>query len=108
MAQFDVHRNPGRNRVAIPFVVIVQSRRFDAHARRLVAPLLAATMPEASHYPELAPRFRIEGQEVVLDPLQLQTVPREVLGPVVASLADDAVSGRIIAAIDIVLSTSAG
>lgn len=108
MAQFDVHRNPGRNRLAIPFVIVVQPRRFDAHARRLVAPLLAAALPAAARYPELAPRFRIEGQEVVLDPLQLQTVPREVLGPVIASLADDAASSRIIAAIDVVLSTSAG
>jgi toxin CcdB len=108
MAQFDVHRNPGRNRVAIPFVVILQSRRFDAHARRLVAPLLATSMPETARYPEVAPRFRIEDQEVVLDPLQLQTVPREVLGPVIASLADDAASSRIIAAVDVVLSTTAG
>ncbi|MBP0465072.1 CcdB family protein [Roseomonas sp. PWR1] len=108
MAQFDVHRNPGRLKDAIPFVVIVQSRRFDAHARRLVAPLLAADAAGADRYPDLAPRFTIEGRGVVLDPLQLQTVPREVLGPRVASLAADAHAARIIAAIDAVLSTSAG
>lgn len=108
MAQFDVHRNPGRHRDAIPFVVVVQSRRFDGHARRLVAPLLAATPLEAGRYPELAPRFVVDGQRVILDPLQLQTVPRDILGPVVASLAGDTDSSRIIAAIDVVLSTSAG
>lgn len=108
MAQFDVHRNPGRNRAAIPFVVVVQSSRFEAHARRLVAPLLAESGPRAAHYPSLAPRFEIGGQRVVLDPLQLQTVPREVLGPALASLAEDADAGRILAAIDLVLSTSAG
>jgi toxin CcdB len=108
MAQFDVHRNPGRQRESIPFVVVVQSRRFDGHARRLVAPLIAAALPAAELYPELAPRFVIEGQRVVLDPLLLQTVPREVLGPVIASLAADADAARIVAAIDVVLATSAG
>lgn len=108
MAQFDVHRNPGRHRDAIPFVVVVQSRRFDGHARRLVAPLIAATLREGGLYPELAPRFDVDGQRVILDPLQLQTVPHDVLGPVVTSLAGDADSARIIAAIDVVLSTSAG
>jgi toxin CcdB len=108
MAQFDVHRNPGRHRDAIPFVVVVQSGRFDGHERRLVAPLLAASLPEADRFPELAPRFVVDGQRVILDPLQLQTVPRDVLGPAIASLAADADAARIIAAIDVVLSTSAG
>jgi toxin CcdB len=108
MALFDVHRNPGRHRDAIPFVVVVQSHGFDGHARRLVAPLLAGSLPGADLYPELAPRFVIDGQHVILDPLQLQTVPRDVLGAVIASLAGDADAARIIAAIDVVLSTSAG
>ncbi|HEY4254632.1 MAG TPA: CcdB family protein [Roseomonas sp.] len=106
MPQFDVHRNPGRNRIAVPFVVVVQSRCFDGHARRLVAPLLATGMAGSASFPELVPRFHIEGQDVVLDPLQLQTVPRDQLGPAIASLAEDAAASRIIAAIDIVLATS--
>ncbi len=108
MAKFDVHRNPGRHRDAIPFVVVVQSRRFDVHARRLVAPSMAATPLESGRYPDLAPRFIVDGQRVILDPLQLQTVPRDLLGPGVATLADDADSSRIVAAIDAVLSTSTG
>lgn len=108
MAQFDVHRNPGRNREAIPYVVVVQSRRFDGHARRLVAPLLAAGVAGASGYPEMAPRFEVEENPVILDPLQLQTVPTVALGAPVASLADDRHATRIIAAIDVVLSTSHG
>jgi hypothetical protein len=28
--QLDVHRNPGRNQRAIPFVVVIQSNRFRA------------------------------------------------------------------------------
>jgi toxin CcdB len=108
MAQFDVHRNPGRNRDAIPYVVVVQSRRFDGHARRLVAPLLAAGAAGASSYPEMAPRFDIEGRSVILDPLQIQTVPAATLGAPVASLAEDRHSSRIVSAIDVVLSTSHG
>lgn len=108
MAQFDVHRNPGRNRDAIPYVVVVQSRRFDGHARRLVAPLLAAGAVGAGSYPEMAPRFEINGSTVILDPLQLQTVPAAALGAPLASLADDQHASRIISAIDVVLSTSHG
>lgn len=108
MAQFDVHRNPGRNRAAIPFVVVVQSQRFDGYARRLVVPLLAASVAEAKRYPDIAPRFRILGAEVVLDPLQLQSVPRTALGEAVASLSDEASASAIMAAIDLVLTRAWG
>jgi hypothetical protein len=40
MAQFDVHRNPGRHRDSIPFVVIVQSTLYDDYRRRVVVPLV--------------------------------------------------------------------
>jgi len=40
MAQFDVHRNPGRTRTGTPYFVIVQSRRFDGYPRRVVVPLV--------------------------------------------------------------------
>lgn len=40
MAQFDVHRNVGPHKAVIPYVVIVQSRRFDRARQRVVIPLL--------------------------------------------------------------------
>jgi toxin CcdB len=40
MAQFDVHRNTGKQREAIPYVVIVQSSLFDSYRRRVVIPLV--------------------------------------------------------------------
>ncbi len=40
--QLGVHRNSGRNKAVIPFVVVVQSNRFRQAARRVVVPLLAA------------------------------------------------------------------
>jgi hypothetical protein len=44
MAQFDVHRNKGALRDAIPFVVIVQSAQFDGYRRRVVVPLVRDTL----------------------------------------------------------------
>jgi toxin CcdB len=97
----DVHRNPGRQQRAVPFVVVVQSNRFRASARRVVVPLVAA---EAFGQPDsdFGPHFVIEGQSVVLDPLQITNVPRDALGPPVMSLAVE--DGRIITAIDALLS----
>lgn len=40
MAQFDVHRNTGRLRATIPYVVLVQSALYDRYKRRLVVPLV--------------------------------------------------------------------
>jgi toxin CcdB len=45
MAQFDVHRSPGRRRRDVPFVVIIQSAWFDNLPTRMVVPLLSVTKP---------------------------------------------------------------
>jgi toxin CcdB len=103
MAQFDVHANPGRLRVEAPFLVVVQSSRFDASETRLVVPLLSRSGAGPN---EIAPRFRVAGADVVLSPLQMFSIVASRLGPVVASLADDASAGRIIAAIDEVITTA--
>jgi toxin CcdB len=44
----------------------------------------------------------IGGKEVVLDPLQITNVPRDLLGPPVASLANE--DNRVINALDALLS----
>ena len=98
MAQFDVHRNAGRNARAVPFLIVVQSQRWYAYPTRLVLPLLqVGDQPNDS---DLTPLFRIEGIDVVPNPLQMFYVPAKLLGPVVASLADDREATRIIGAID--------
>jgi toxin CcdB len=99
--QLDVHRNPGRNKSVIPYVVVVQSNRFREASRRVVVPLLAA---EAFGTPDsdVGPHFAIEGRTVVLDPLQIANVPASVLGPAVASLISE--DDRIVRALDILLS----
>jgi len=103
MAQFDVYKNPGRQREAVPFVVSLQNRRFDHWATRFVAPLLlrrlAGTEP---HY--VAPHFTVSGQEVVLDVFNLAAIPANRLGAPVAALADDDSRSKIFRAIDELIS----
>jgi toxin CcdB len=48
MARFDIHRNPGRLRDTVPFVVIVQSAMFNRYNRRLVVPVVKASNLSAS------------------------------------------------------------
>ncbi len=99
MSQFDVHRNPGRNQLAIPYVVIVQSAAFDKLSRRLVIPLLAeAEAPVKIPYSGATPCIAIEGQRLVLNPFEMVSVEIARLGPKVASLADD--GDVIISALD--------
>lgn len=99
MAQFDVHRNPGRHTDTIPFVVVVQSAQFDDYRRRVVVPLvrtskLGATTP----FPAFNPVFRVGGMKVTLHPLEMVSIPVEQLGPSVASLANE--GQAIIGALD--------
>jgi|SRR5215467_3378699 len=107
MAQFDVHANKGQNRASIPFVVIIQSARFDESRTRLVAALRAAPAGPLADA-TLTPPFTIAGKRVILDPLQIVAVPRSSLGRVVASLADDKSNSAIINAIGAVITRAYG
>ena len=98
MAQFDVHRNPGRHRDSIPFVVIVQSSLYDDYRRRVVVPLVSKTSLGKVANPRFNPTFRIKGMSVVLHPLEIVSVAREHLGEQVGSLAEE--GDRIVAALD--------
>jgi toxin CcdB len=99
--RLNVHRNPGRNQLVIPFVVVVQSNRFRESARRVVVPLLSAAefgLPDS----DVGPHFVIAGRRVVLDPRQITHLPRDRLGPPIGSLVDE--EGRIVNALDAMLS----
>ena len=98
MAQFDVHRNPGRHRDSIPFVVIVQSTLYDDYRRRVVVPLVNKSSLGKVTNPRFNPTFRIKGQWVVLHPLEIVSVAKENLGELVASLKEE--GNKIIAALD--------
>jgi toxin CcdB len=108
MAQFDVHRNPGRSRGAIPYLLVLQSAYFDDTPNRLVAPLLLGGAARDLRPPAHLPRFTVEDREVIMDALQLQPVPRTLLGPAIATLADDDSAIRIITAVDEVISRGYG
>ena len=101
MTQFDVCRNTGRHRATIPYVVIVQSSYYEKARRRVVVPLVAlgeigkiAALPASP----INPVFRIEDTEVVLNPLEIVSVPVEALGEKVATLMEE--GDTIIAALD--------
>ena len=106
MAQFDVHATTGRNSVGTPFVVVVQSARYDARASRVVIPLVV--LPPRALDQDLVPSFRIAGRDVHLNPLGILTVPIAALGRLVGSLADDASSNAIIKAIDTMITRAYG
>lgn len=107
MSQFDVHRNPGRNQLAIPYIVVVQSAAFDKLARRLVVPLLAEEEARVKiPYSGTTPSMVIDGQRLVLNPFEMASVETGKLGPRVASLADD--GEAIVAALDEVFSRAHG
>ena len=98
MTQFDVHRNTGRHRQQIPFVVIVQSSLYDGYRRRVVVPLIDEASIGKVTNPRFNPTFRIKGQSVVLHPLEIVSVANENLGERVGSLSD--AGDAIIAALD--------
>jgi toxin CcdB len=102
MPQFDVHRNLGKHRDSIPFVVVVQSSQFDGYRRRVVVPLVKSSAIGKISFPTFNPSFKIKGTTVVLHPLEIVSVPIDQLGEVVGSLSSD--SQSIIAALDELIS----
>ena len=98
MAQFDVHRNSGKHKDTIPFVVVVQSAQFDSYRRRVVVPLVRATAIGKVNYAGFNPTFKIRGTSVVLHPLEIVSITVDQLGERVGSLSDD--SQLIVAALD--------
>ncbi|HEY2035909.1 MAG TPA: CcdB family protein [Steroidobacteraceae bacterium] len=98
MAQFDVHRNVGRHRDSIPFVVVAQSRLFDSYRRRVVIPLVRKAELSQIPDPRLNPTFKVKGIVLVLHPLEIVSVANEHLGDRVGSLAEEA--DAIVAALD--------
>jgi toxin CcdB len=106
MAQFDVHRNTGKNQEAIPFVVTVQSALFESYKRRVVVPLVRKSTVGKISSPSFNPTFRIGNIAVVLHPLEIVSVPVEKLGERVASLASQ--GDAIVSALDELLTRAWG
>lgn len=98
MAQFDVHRNIGKRKDVIPFVVVVQSAQFDDYRRRVVIPLVRANAIDVVKLASFNPQFTIKGIKVVLHPLEIVSVPVNQLGAKVGSLGD--ADQQIVGALD--------
>jgi toxin CcdB len=97
MAQFDVHRSPNRSRTSTPYLLVIQRERYDSTPYRVTVPLILSS--EFRHSDRhLNPAFTIEGKQVVMDPLNIVTLPSKVLGTAIDNLAQHEVA--IIQAID--------
>lgn len=106
MAQFDVFKNPGQHKHSIPFVVVLQSSALDDYKRRVVIPLVRKSEAGPLHHPRFNPSFKIKGVTVVLHPLEVVSVPVDLLGEPIASLAEHGDS--IIAAMDELMTRAYG
>jgi toxin CcdB len=106
MAQFDVHRNNGKHRDVIPYVVVVQSALFDDFSRRVVVPLVKASAVGKIANARFNPTFKIARVSVVLHPLEIVSVAVDKLGKPIASLAEEA--DRVVAALDDLLARAWG
>ena len=106
MAQFDVHRNTGKHREDIPYVVLVQSSLYDSYRRRVVVPLVRKSALGKISNLRFNPPFRIENVHVVLHPLEIVSIPNEKLGEFVGSLIPE--GNRIVDALDELLTRAWG
>jgi toxin CcdB len=102
MAQFDVHRNIGKHRDSIPYVVVVQSSQFDDYRRRVVVPLVRKAAVGKLSHASFNPTFKVRRTAVVLHPLEIVSIPIEQLGELAGSLSEE--GQQIIAALDELLS----
>lgn len=106
MAQFDVHRNTGKHRDDIPYVVLVQSSLYDSYRRRVVVPLVRKSALGKLSNPRFNPLFKIEKVQVVLHPLEIVSIPNEQMGEFVESLSTE--GNRIMDALDELLTQAWG
>lgn len=96
--QFDVRTNPERrSRDQIPYVVVLQSDRFDDTRGVVVAPLIRED--RARPHSGLYPVVEVEGLRLVIVVSELAAAPRSLVSRPVANLLGD--RDRIIAALDL-------
>lgn len=85
MAQFDVHRNTdARSRRLYPYLIDLQTHLLRHSERRLVAPLVLKDQLPAA--PIIHPELIVEDRILIVSSLELFSIPRSILGPVVTSL----------------------
>ena len=88
MAQFDVHRNSGRDIRHIPFLLDVQSDLISSAGSRIVVPLVRTHAFGEPRAPRLYPVFMVDNISVVMVTTDLASILRSELGTKVTSLAE--------------------
>jgi toxin CcdB len=97
MAQFDVHPAPVQLRREFAYLVVLQSDLIERTDSVVAAPLIRVL--DKQPVTRLTPVFTIDGEPLMLDVLQLATVPVRALGSPKTSLAKH--RDKIIAALDL-------
>ena len=100
MAQYDIHRNTGRNRDSTPCLVDIQSNEFRGTSVRVVIPLLRAT-----GYPSYAPVLVVDDVRLVADPLLITSLPQDKLGAILRAMDGDE-AAAVMNALDRVISSA--
>ncbi len=102
MAAFCVFQNLNpRTRMAVPYLLDVQSDLFSVLGTRVVVPLYLSEAAGVQVMSRLTPLVSFLGQSLVVMVPELAGIPRRELGPVSGDLA--ASRGEILQAIDLLL-----
>jgi toxin CcdB len=101
MARLDIYKTLGAGKAKMPFVLDVQNHPIGDFGRRVVVPLIRSSeFPQENLPRDLAPKFEIEGIEVMLQPVYMASVPDSALGEKVGSLANTKAEYMITSALD--------
>jgi toxin CcdB len=91
VAQFDAYENPNRaQRVAFPYLVVMQSDQLSHHSTRFAMPLARMPAPPASSPHRLSRAVDVLGEVVYPSPQLSGAWPLSVLRGPVASLRSQA------------------
>ncbi len=88
MARFDIYPNPGRAVKSVPFLMDIQSDLLDHLNRRVVVPMYHLEKFSDIRLPkDLAPVFKIQGHDCVMQTIEMGSVPASILKKPVANLS---------------------
>lgn len=88
MARFDIYPNPGRAVKSVPYLMDIQSDLLDHLNRRVVVPMYHLEKFGDIRLPkDLAPVFKIQGYDCVMQTIEMGSVPASILKKPVANLA---------------------
>jgi toxin CcdB len=101
MAQFDVFRNPSADdEDGFPYLLVIQSDLLEQLNVRIVVPLVRAGVVDPP-LPRLNPRFRINGESVVMATTLIGGLPARSLRDRIDNLTDQ--RREIIGAVDMLI-----